>query len=394
MSKALEGVKVLELTHVISGPFCGMLLGDLGADVIKAERPKVGDFYREEAQKNDEGISIIYPTYNRNKKGITLNVKAEETKEIMHRLIKETDIFIENYRPGLLKKIGLGYEDLKKINPKLIMVSISGFGQSGPYAKAPAYDMTIAAISGLMSVNGEPNRPTKTGPAISDFLSGIYGAVGALGALHHREKTGEGQYIDVSMMESAMSVFDAFFAQTHYTEEAPMGMGNRRANYAPVNSFKAQDGYVYIAGSKQTHWESLAKVMGRLDLLAEAKFATAKDRKNHEDEVEGIVEAWTQTLTTSQLVEQLDAEAIPCAPVKSLKEVMEDPHVKARESLINIPYPGLGDYPTPAFTPKFSSIEVPKESAPLLGEHNREVYCDILGYTEEEYQKLIDKGVI
>ncbi len=394
MSKALEGVKVLELTHVISGPFCGMLLGDLGADVIKAERPKVGEFYREEAQKNEAGISIIYPTYNRNKKGITLNVKAEEAKEIMARLIKETDIFIENYRPGLLKKLGFGYEELKKINPKLIMVSISGFGQSGPYANAPAYDMTIAAISGLMSVNGEPQHPMKTGPAISDFLSGIYGAVGALGALHHREKTGEGQYVDVSMMESAMSVFDAFFAQTHYTGEAPMGMGNRRANYAPVNSFKAKDGYVYIAGSKQSHWESLVKVMGRTDLLADVRFITAKDRKKNEGEIEGIVEAWTLTLTMSQLIEKLEEEAIPCAPVKGLRKVMADPHVKARGSLINIPYPGLGDYPTPAFAPKFSSIEVSQNSAPLLGEHNREVYCDILGYTEEEFQALNDTGVI
>lgn len=394
MSKALEGIRVLELTHVISGPFCGMLLGDLGAEVIKAERPNTGEFYREEAQKNEEGISIIYPTYNRNKKGITLNVKAEETREIMHKLIKETDIFVENYRPGLLKKLGLGYDELKQINPRLIMVSISGFGQTGPYAKAPAYDMTIAAISGLMSVNGEHGRPTKTGPAISDFLSGIYGAVGALAALQHRERTGEGQYVDVSMMESAMSIFDAFFAQTHFTGVAPEGMGNRRANYAPVNSFKVKDGYVYIAGSKQKHWESLAKVMDRLDLLENPKFSTTTARKSNEDEIEGIVEAWTKNYEAADLVALLEAEAIPCAPVKGLKDVMHDPHVLSRESLITTTYPGLGEYPSPALTPKFSTIEVPKEAAPTLGQHNREVYCDILGYSEEEFLRMASDGVI
>lgn len=388
MSKALEGVRVLELGHVISAPFCAMLLGDLGAEIIKIERPGVGEFYRDQAIKNEKGISIVYPAYNRNKKCITLDLKNEKAKEVVFSLIRESDVFIENYRPGLLKKMGLGYDELKKVNPKLVMVSISGFGQTGPNSHKPAYDMTISAVSGFMSLSGPQGTPTKCGPAVSDFLSGLYGAIGILGALRHSEKTGRGQYIDISMMDCAMSVLDAFFAQSHFTGSEPKAMGNRRNNYAPVNSFPALDGHVYISASLQKHWENLCKVMNRKDLLDDEAYATSIKRKNNEEELEKIVTEWTLTFTTAELVKKLDEHDIPCAPVQSINQVMNDPHVKDRKSIIEISYPGLGPYPMPSFVPRFSTLEVPLRRAPTLGENNEEIYCGLLGYSKEEYESF------
>lgn len=394
MKKALKDIKVLELTHVISGSYCGMLLGDLGAEVIKIERPGKGEFYREEALKNDKGVSLVYPNYNRNKKGITLNIKHEKSKEVISKLIEKSDIFIENFRPGSLNEMGFGYDDLKKINPKIIMVSISGFGQSGPYSEKPAYDMTVSAMSGFMSVNGPEGEPTKNGPAVSDFLSGIYGAYGAMAALRHRENTGEGQYIDVSMMDSAMSVLDAFFAQNKFTGIEPQSMGNRRPNYAPVNVFSTKDGRVYIAATLQKHWKTLTEIMGKENLYTDERFEETAERKKNEKILENIVEEWTLQQTSDELIEILEKSGIPCAPVQGINRVMEDPHVKHRESIIEFDYPGVGLYPTVSFVPKFSTMEVPVKRAPLLGEHNEEVYTNILGYTEEELEEMKENKVI
>ena len=394
MAKALEGVKVLELGHVISGPFCSMLLGDMGAEVIKVERPGQGEFYREEAIKNAEGVSLVYPAYNRNKKCITINMKDPGAIDILKALIKRSDVLIENYRPGMLKKMGLGYDDVKKLNPRIVMASISGFGQTGPKSHKTAYDMTISAVSGFMSLNGPEGEPTKCGPAISDFLSGLYGALGILGALRHAEKTGEGQYVDIAMMDCAMSVLDAFFAQSRFTGVEPSSMGNRRNNYAPVNSFPVKDGWVYIAASLQKHWENLTNIMGRKDLFENPRYETSRMRKDHEIELEEIVTAWSMGYTSEELVKVLEENDIPCAPVQSINQVMRDPHVVARKSILEFDYPGLGAYPTASFVPKYSSLEIPTERAPTLGEQNEEVYMGILGYSKEEYAALVERGVI
>lgn len=394
MSTALNGIKVVELSHVISGSYCGMLLGDMGADVIKIERPETGEFYRDEALKNDEGISLVFPAYNRNKRGMTLNIKDPKAKEILHKLIRDCDIFIENYRPGLLKKMGFGYEDLKQVNPRLIMVSISGFGQNGPYAMKPAYDMTISAASGFMSVNGPEGVPMKSGPAVSDFLAGIYGAVGAMAALRNCEKTGEGQYVDISMMECTMSILDAFFAQDKFSPIKPKSMGNRRANYAPINSFKVKDGHVYIAPSLQKHWEALTGLMGRRDLYENPLYDTSSHRKQHEEELEAVVQEWALGYTSAELVKELDDHGIPCSPVQTLSQVRKDPHVLARNSIMEFDYPGLGSYPVAAFTPKFSTMDVCARRAPQLGEHNKSIYMEELGYSEAEFNEMIENHTI
>lgn len=394
MNTALNGIRVLELSHVISGSVAGMLLGDLGAEVIKVERPKVGEFYREEAQKNAEGISIIYPSYNRNKKDITLNLKSDEAKEIVKRLVQNCDIVVENYRPGVLNRMGLGYEELKKVKPDIIMVSISGFGQTGPYSARPAYDMTISAISGFMSMNGPIGQPTKNGPAVSDFLSGVYACLAAIAALHHRDATGEGQYADISMMECGMSILDAFFAQYRFTGIEPHCGGNRRENYAPVNAYKTRDGMAYISATLNKHWQSLTNAMGRNDLFEAPENATGVLRKAHEEELENIVAEWAKNYSTDDIISLLDAAGVPCAPVQGIAKVMSDPQVKARHAITEFEYPGLGMYPTPSFVPKFSTIEVPTKRAPLLGENNEEILCGILGYSADELKRLADDGII
>lgn len=389
MNKPLEGIRIVELTHVISGPFCGMLLGDLGAEMIKVENPESGDFTRTAGAKTPEGVSLYFPTFNRNKKSVTLNLKDDKAKELLIKLIKESDVLLENFRPGLLEKMGFGYEDLKKINPQIIVASISGFGKNGPYEKKTAFDMTVAAMSGFMAVNGLPELPMKTGPAISDEFSGLYAALAIVAAIRYRDKTGKGQFIDVSMLDSAMSIIESSFAEVAILDKQPNRIGNRRFNNGPSNTFKASDDFIYIAALFQKHWENLCKLMGREDLLTEPKFKTGQDRFKYADEVEAIVADWVKTKTAAEAIKELEELLIPCAPVNNLQSVMDDPHVKARNSIVEFEYPGLDKkFPVVAFTPRFSEIVVDAVRPPMLGEHNQEVYCGLLGCTEEEYEEM------
>ena len=387
MGTSLENIRVVEFTQVISGSIAGMLMGDLGAEVIKIEKPVEGDFYREQALKVN-GISTMFPAYNRNKKSLAIDIRQPAAQEAIRDLIKTADIVIENFRPGIMAKNGLGYEDLKKVKPDIIMVSISGFGQSGPSSSKPAFDMTISAMSGLMSVNGTPGNPTKMGPAVVDFLSGIYGAIGAMSALRYRDINGVGQHVDVAMVDAAISILDAFMAQYRFTGIEPKANGNRRAGYAPVNAYPTADGAVFISASMNKHWQALARVMGREDLLAEEKYAVPEGRKQDEEYLENAVAQWAKQHTTAEIVTQLDAVSCPCAPVNSISGVMQDEQICYRKSILEFDYPGLGSYPVAAHVPKYSEMEVNTQRAPLLGEHNEEILGGILGLTPEQIAAL------
>jgi crotonobetainyl-CoA:carnitine CoA-transferase CaiB-like acyl-CoA transferase len=394
MDKALEGIRVIEFTHVISGPFCGMLLGDLGAEMIKIENPGSGDYTRTAGAKTPEGISLWYPAFNRNKKSITLNLKDPKAREIVRSLVAESDVVVENFRPGLLDEMGLGYETLKGINSRIIMASISGFGKTGPYEKKTAFDMTTVAMSGFMAVNGLPDAPMKTGPAISDFLAGLYGALAIVSALRYREHTGKGQFIDVSMMDSAMSILESAFAELTILKRDPKRIGNRRPNNSPSTVFKAVDDYIYIAALFQTHWEKLCRLMHREDLLAVAEYKTMQDRYKCADEIEAIVANWVKDQTAEEVLKKLEDELIPCARVNRLQNVLDDPNVKARNSIVEFDYPGVGKYPVVAFTPRFSEIAATVQRPPLLGENNFEILGELLGYSSEELKKLESERII
>lgn len=394
MKKPLEGIRIIEFSHVISGPFCGMLLGDLGAEMIKIERPGEGDYTRTAGAKTADGISIWYPAFNRNKKSITLNFKNPKAKEIVRDLVKTSDALIENFRPGLLGEMGLGFEDLKKINPNIIMASISGFGKNGPYEKKTAFDMTAVAMGGFMAVNGLPEIPLKTGPAVSDFLSGLYGALAVVSALRYRDKTGKGQFIDISMMDSVMSILESSFAEYTVLGREPQRIGNRRPNNAVSTVFKAKDNYIYIAAMFQSQWENMCRLMNREDLLADPRIATMQMRYQHADELEKIVADWAIDKTVAEIVELLEKFSIPNAPVQRIPEVIEDPNVKARDSIVYFDYPGIGKYPVAAFTPRFSEIPWEMKRPDLLGESNKDVFCNLLDYTEAEFKTMQEEGII
>lgn len=394
MTMPLTGIRILEFTHVISGPFCGMLLGDLGADIIKLEKPGEGEYGRTAGAKTSSGVSLWYPSYNRNKQGITLNFKNSKAKKILKEIIQQSDVLIENFRPGLLAEMGFGYEELKKIKPDIIMVSISGFGQYGPYSLKTAFDMTVVAMGGFMAVNGPPGgMPMKAGPAVSDFLAGLYGALATMAALRHRDKTGEGQYIDVAMMDSVMSILETSFAESKVLGKEPERTGNRRPYTAPSNVFSAKDDYVYIAALFQSHWENLCKAMGKAEILQDPRFTTGQLRKKNEEAVETVVSEWVKQHTVAEVLDLLEGLAIPCSPVKKISDLVVDPHIAARESLVEVDYPGVGLFPMAAFAPRFSSIKPLIKRPPLLGENNKDIVCDLLGYSIAEFQQMADEGV-
>ncbi len=393
MSKALEGIRVLEFTHVVAGPFAGMLLGDMGAEVIKVEKPVTGEFYRIYGPRIN-GIPMAYPTYNRNKKDLTLNVQDPKAKEVLYDLIKNVDVVIENYKPGLLKKMGMGYEALKQYNPKLIMASISGYGQTGPDANKKAYDMTITAISGIMSITGEPGQPTRPGSSIIDYLSGMYADLAILAALHHRDLTGEGQYIDVSMLQAAISILDAKIQVSRLMGQKVRGRGNRMPSSCPVNTFPTKNGFVQISCTTNQNFFDLAKAMNREDLLSIPEYQKDTGRKAREEEVEAIVREWTESITTEEAVEALEKHAVPCAPICMIEDLDKNEQLKARNAIRSFDYPGIGEYPYAAFVPQFSTLEVSEERAPLLGEHTDEILSRLAGYTPEQIQKLKDDQVI
>lgn len=396
MNKPLEGIKILELTHVIAAPFCGMLLGDLGAEIIKVEKPGEGEYGRIAGPRHPDGTSLWYPNYNRNKKGITVDLKQIKGIEIIKNLVKESDIFLENFRPGLLAEMGLGYEDIKSINPNIIMVSLSGYGQEGPYAMKTAFDMTIMAIGGLMGITGEADGiPMKMGTAVSDFVAGLYGVIGTLAALRHRDLTGEGQYVDVSMLDGVLSILETSIAEFDHKGKEPPRPGNRRVYTAPSNVFKAKDGYIYIAAFFQNHWRKICQLMDREYLVDHEKFVSGNLRKQNEGEVEAIISDWCKHKTVDEIESLLEENGIPCAPVNSIERVINDKHIQQRKSIISFDYPGVGEFRVAGFPVKFSKIDTSLNfRANTLGEHNDEIICGMLGYSKEEYEELQKKGVI
>ncbi len=393
MGKALEGIRVLELAHVVAGPWCGMQLANLGAEVIKVEKPGTGEHNRIYGSKKN-GVALAYASYNMNKKCITMNLQAPEAKEIIYKLVKKVDIVIENQKPGMLKKIGLGYEDLKKQNPAIIMASISGYGQDGPYAKRLAYDMTVSAMSGIMSITGYPNDPMKPGMAIIDFLSGLYCTIGVLGALQYRNRTGEGQYVDISMLESAVSVLDQRLAVSIINDTDYTGTGNRIPIACPINTFKTKDGHIQISCNTDTQYFNLCKVMGRQDMLENPDYQESMARKAHEEAIEAEVNAWVGQYTNDEAAALLEAGGVPNAPIRTIKSLPSNPQLIARNAFVKFDQPGIGEYTMLGFVPKFSTIETPANRAPELGEHNKEVICGMLGYSEAEYQAFLDKKVM
>ncbi|MBQ9065206.1 MAG: CoA transferase [Blautia sp.] len=392
---ALDGVVVLDLSRVLAGPYCSMILADMGAEVIKVEIPGRGDDTRG-FPPFKEGKSGYFMNMNRNKKGITLNLK--KGKDVFFELVKKADILIENYRPGTMEKLGFGYDVLKEINPKLVYGCISGFGHYGPYSKRPGYDIVGQAMSGIMSVTGWPDgEATRAGAPVSDTVAGISLAAGVLGALHHAQKTGEGQKVDIALVDSLVSVMQIINQIYLIGGRLPGRMGNQYESTAPYDTFPTADGkYVVIGIANDKFWKQLCEMMDREDLIDHPDYAKNGDRVKNRDIIKPIVVEWTKTQQSDELVNRLLEAGIPTAPIYDVKQVTEDPHIAgAREMFIDIEDPEVGPIKVTNTHIKMSETKQGfRFPAPMLGQHNQEIYGDFLGYTQEEIRKMQEDGII
>jgi len=392
----LYGIRVLDLTRVLAGPFCTMILADLGAEVIKIEKPDVGDDSRKYTPFVD-GQSAYFININRGKKSIVIDLKNPKGKELFLKLVEKADVVVENFKPGTMEKLGLGYEVLKKVNPRIILASISGFGQYGPYRDRTAYDLIAQAMGGIMSITGWPETPpTRVGTAIADILAGLYACIAILAALRAREITGEGQRIDVAMVDSVMSACEAYNEMWLVEKRIPTRIGNRYEFIYPYDTFRAKDGWVAIGVGNDEMWRRFCIAIGKPELTDHEDFNSNEKRVKNHEKVKKVVEEWTSKRTVKEIIEILLKHEIPCAPVYTIKDVCEDEHIaKVREMVVEIDQPHVGKVKIVGspikITPSTCKVRGP---APLLGQHTRDVLKEILHLHDEEIEKLRQEGVI
>ncbi|WP_425092937.1 CaiB/BaiF CoA transferase family protein [Tropicimonas sp. S265A] len=390
MPGPLSGMKVIELAHIMAGPVCGLMLADMGAEVIKVEKPD-GDDSRRFLPPDVNGESAAYMMMNRGKRGIALNLKDPEAVEVLHKLLADADVVIENYRMGTMERLGLGYETLHAENPKLIYCEISGFGRTGPYAHRGGFDLIAQGMSGLMSITGEgPGRPpVKPGAPISDITSGIIAAMGVASAYAHALQTGQGQRVDTSLFEAAITQTYWQSAIAFATGVAPGPEGSAHPINAPYQAFRTADGYINIGAANQKNWERLIQILDAPELANDPRFATNKDRRVNLDALVPLIENHTKTCTTASLLEQMEAIGLPAGPVLSVTEMHADPQAKAREMIVALDHPVAGPTKTLGLPVKFSKtpggVRCP---APVLGQHTREVLLE-LGYGHAEIDAMV-----
>lgn len=387
---ALDGIRVLDATQFLSGPYCGMILGDLGADVIKVEK-LTGDPSRETAI-NINGQSVYFMGLNRSKRAITLDFKNPQHKDVFLKLAAQSDIVLENFIPGTMQKLGIGYEDVKKVNPSIIFCSISGFGATGPYAKRGALDMVIQAMSGLMSVTGEKDgRPVKVGPSVADMTAGLYACIGILAALNHRNKTGEGQYVDISMLDSLVSILENFIGNYLANGIVPKPSGNRHRVSAPFQNFETKDGEIIIAAATNRIFLDVCKVLNRPDLANNPQYAERKDRIKNVDELADEITKSTKEWTVADLAAEFVKYNVPHAVVNTIDLVVKHPQLIAREMIVDTVHPVAGKTKSINSPLKMSHTPaVIRAHSPLLGEHNYEVLHELLGMSEKEVAAMYE----
>jgi len=395
--QALQNIMVLDLTRVVAGPYAGSILGDFGASVLKIEMPGKGDDSRGYGPY-ENGESMYYANLNRNKKGITLNLKSEKGKDIFLRLVKKADIILENYRPGVMDKLGLGYETLKEINPRLIYGALSGFGSYGPYAQRPGYDIISQGMGGLMSVTGaKGGEPTRSGNAMGDILGGMNLVIGVLLALNARNLTGKGQKIDVSLVDSVVASLENAYIRYFKSNELPERNGNAYASIAPYDTYLAKDGYVIIACGNQKLYEKFCReVIDMPWMIEDERFLTVPLRVKNNEIQKKYIEEWTGKYTVSEVVEKILGKGIPAAPIYDVKQITEDEHIAgAREMFVEIDHPVIGKMKVNGNPVKLMEM-MPRINcpAPTCGQHNDEIFGRVLGYSAEEIRKLEEEKVI
>jgi formyl-CoA transferase len=389
-SGPLAGLRVLELGTLLAGPFCGQLLGDFGAEVIKIEPPGQGDPMRVWGREKANGKSLWWPVVARNKKAITLDLRQTEGQQLLRELVARADFLLENFRPGTMEKWGLGWAELSAINPRLIMIRVSGFGQTGPYARQAGFGAIGEAMGGLRYVVGDPSTPpSRMGISIGDSLAATFACVGALSALHHRERTGRGQVVDSAIYEAVLNMMESLVTEYDKANFIRERTGAILPNVAPSNVYKTRDGMVLIAANQDTVFSRLAEAMGQPALATDPRYSSHGARGAHQAELDALVEGWTSTLSTREVLDLMDRHGVPAGLIYRPPDMLEDPHFKARDAIVSVPHPDFGELRMQNVAPKLS--ETPgsiRSPSPAMGQHNDEVYQGLLGLDDARYAAL------
>ncbi len=395
MRGMLDGIRVIDFTTTVAGPGCTYFLADMGAEVIKVEKPGFGDDARIfPPYKN--GVSASFVTLNHGKRGVTIDMKRSEGVALFRELVRASDVLVENFTPGTMTKLGVDYQALKQINPRLIMASISGYGQTGPLSNLPGYDAVLQARTGLMSTTGDKDRPPmRTGTLIIDISSAFVAAFGICAALFARERTGEGEYLDIGMYDVGINLLESKFVQYTVAGDIPTRTGNRFPMVTPFDIFRTRDSHVFIICAGDKPFNGLCEGMGMPELTRDERFNNLFVRNANEPALKEIIEGWTSRLTTDEVLEKLLATGTPVAPVNEVKQVVEHPHTKARNMLVDIEQPGAGTITTfgPVIKTTNSRNEI-RGPAPALGQDNLWLLTDILRKTKEQTQSVLASGAL
>lgn len=394
-ARPLDGVKVLDLARVLAGPLCSAMLADLGADVTKIEIPNRGDDSRA-FTPHINGESSYFMLVNRGKKSVTIDLKSEEGHALLLDLIRRADVLVENFRPGVTKRLGIDFDSVRELNPRLVYVSISGFGQDSPIAQRAAYDHVVQAMGGIMTVTGWPDgEPTRVGDAIGDVVSGIYGSWGALAALLQRERTGKGQHIDVSMLDSVISLQMVSLSQVLAGLQPPGRLGNAHPISAPMDSYKAADGHVVIAVANDALFARLATALEAPELVHDERFVSDPSRMQHQEELRTVIQSWSQSLSVDEVVERLEKAGVPAAPIHDIAQAITSPHARHRQIIQTADHPVAGPVQVMPQPVKFSGVcGQANYVAPLLGADTATVLETELGLSAEKIGDLRMKGII
>ena len=405
MNSPLKGLRVLDLTRVLAGPYCTQMLGDLGAEIIKVERPGAGDDtrgfappYLKDDNGNETDLSAYYCGANRNKRSITINLSEKEGQDIIRKLLKNSDILVENFKTGTLAKYGLSYGDLKNEFPRLIFCSITGFGQTGPYASRPGYDGLIQAMGGVMALTGEPNgEPMKVGVPIGDLMAGMFASVGVLAAVRHQTETGKGQFIDIGMLDTHVAWLANQGMNYLSTDENPERLGNQHPNIVPYQVMPTSDGYIVLSIGNDPTFERFCELAGETKLLEDDRFKTNASRVSNREHVTKVLNEVTKRKTSNEWLSELEIAKIGCGPINNLSDVFNDPHVISRKMVMEMEHSKTGEKPLKLISNPIKMNETPvsyRYAPPLLGEHTNEILKTELNLNEDQIKSLKDKNII
>ena len=392
----LNGLRMIEMGQLLAGPFCGQLMGDFGAEVIKIEQPNIGDPMRQWGREKVNGKSLWWPILARNKKSITLNARVPEGQAIIKGLVEKSDFLLENFRPGTMERWGIGYDVLSAINEGLIMIRVSGYGQTGPYSSQAGYAAVGEAMGGLRYVVGDPSTPpSRVGISLGDTIAATYACMGALMALHHRHETGKGQIVDSAIYEAVLQLMESLISEYDKTGFIRERSGSILPNVAPSNVYPSSDGVFLIAANQDTVFSRLAEAMGQPELATDERYATHNARGEHQTELDNLIGEWSKTKTADELDALMKEHGVPAGKIFRAPEMLEDEHFKAREAIVEMADKHIGSIKMQNAFPKLS--ETPAEikwTGPELGEHNEEIYKGLLGISDQQFDDYKGEGII